>query len=135
MQDSTGDTRHQPECDPAPLPIEYSDFSLCLDGRTFSFAKPACPDALLDLLSEQKFENDRFLPYWAELWPACECLFSFLSTFAIPARSTVCELGCGLGAISACLAAAGHRVISCDISHEACRYASHNIVGFFCMGM
>ena len=54
--------------------------------------RPASPEALID---EQAFEDDEFLPYWAELWPASLALAA-----ALPARLDgvrVVELGCGLG--------------------------------------
>ena len=40
-----------------------------------SLLRPSAPE---DLLDEEAFEHDEFLPYWAELWPAASALAAAL---------------------------------------------------------
>jgi SAM-dependent methyltransferase len=106
-----------------PVPFEING-----NGRTWKFFKPFCPEKLLDLLTEKQFEKDRFLPYWAELWPASEAMFALISEIMTPGNKTICDLGCGLGIVSAQLSANKFDVTACDISFDACLYAKHNIL-------
>ncbi|MGH3003251.1 MAG: class I SAM-dependent methyltransferase [Gaiellaceae bacterium] len=71
--------------------------------------RPASPEALID---EREFEQDEFLPYWAELWPAARALAAVLP--ASLARLRVVELGCGLGVPSLVAAARGGEVTATD---------------------
>ena len=54
--------------------------------------RPDDPDELLD---EESFGDDEFMPYWAELWPAGLTLAHELPERLDGVR--VVELGCGLG--------------------------------------
>lgn len=96
-------------------------------GREWTLLRPADPDAILDAMSEEEYARDQFLPYWAELWPATHALLSALNAVVPSTKTTVCDLGCGLGCIGAILAALGHRTIALDIAPSACRYAAANI--------
>jgi predicted nicotinamide N-methyase len=81
---------------------------------TLSLLRPAAPDALID---ESAFEQDEFLPYWAELWPAATALAG-----ALPERLEgvrVIELGCGLGVPSLVAAARGADVTATDWAEDA----------------
>ena len=65
-----------------------------------------------ELLDEEAFARDEFLPYWAELWPAALAL-----AHALPARFDgvrVVELGCGLGVPSLVASARGATVTATD---------------------
>ncbi len=75
--------------------------------------RPASAEALLD---EQAFEEDEFLPYWAELWPASRALAGALPDVA---GLRVVELGCGLGLPSLVAAARGAEVTATDWAPDA----------------
>ncbi len=100
----------------------------CGTGQTFKFIRPADPDEVLDAISNEQYEKDHFLPYWAELWPSSQALFNYIFSLQLPARTKVTELGCGLGHISSVLAFRGLNVLSMDISPIACKYAHKNII-------
>src|SRR4051794_24635403 len=84
-------------------------------GRELTVLRPRDSEALLD---EHAFEEQEFLPYWAELWPSGVALAR-----AIAARSLrgarVLELGCGLGLPSLAAALGGGRVMATDWSPAA----------------
>lgn len=71
--------------------------------------RPRDPDALID---EEAFEDDEFLPYWAELWPAALSLARALTMEV--AGQVVVEVGCGLGIPALVAAAHGARVTAID---------------------
>ena len=79
-----------------------------------SLLRPAAPEELLD---EEAFEHDEFLPYWAELWPAASALAAALPADLDGVR--VVELGCGLGVPSLVAAAAGREVVATDWAADA----------------
>lgn len=88
---------------------------------------PANPDEVLDSVTEEQYEKDRFLPYWAELWPSSKVLFEFIEEQHFPSGTLVCELGCGLGVISTLLASKGCTVVSVDIASDGCGYTYANL--------
>jgi predicted nicotinamide N-methyase len=76
------------------------------------------PRSAEDLLDEDAFERDEFLPYWAELWPSGLALGRHVSALQI-GGCRVLELGCGLGIPSIGAAIAGACVLATDWSPEA----------------
>jgi predicted nicotinamide N-methyase len=79
-----------------------------------SLLRPVAPEELID---EEAFARDDFLPYWAELWPAALALADALPHGLDGVR--VVELGCGLGVPSLVAAARGARVTATDWACEA----------------
>jgi predicted nicotinamide N-methyase len=79
-----------------------------------SLLRPAVPE---DLLDEEAFADDEFLPYWAELWPAASALAAALPTDLSALR--VVELGCGLGVPSLLAAKRGAQVVATDWAPDA----------------
>jgi predicted nicotinamide N-methyase len=79
-----------------------------------SLLRPTAPE---DLLDEEAFEQDEFLPYWAELWPAASALAAALPAELEGVR--VVELGCGLGVPSLVAAARGAEVVATDWAADA----------------
>jgi len=82
-------------------------------GVELELLRPVSPE---DLIDEEAFAQDEFLPYWAELWPAATALAE-----ALPDVSglRVVELGCGLGVTSLVAAAKGAKVTATDWAPEA----------------
>jgi predicted nicotinamide N-methyase len=87
-----------------------------------ALTRPRDADALL---SEEQFEHEEFLPYWAELWSSGVALAHDVSRRALRG-APVLELGCGLGLPSIAAALAGGRVLATDWSAEAVRAAADN---------
>jgi predicted nicotinamide N-methyase len=86
-----------------------------LPGGEVELARPRDAEALL---SEESFEREEFLPYWAELWASGLALAHDVSMRSLRARRTL-ELGCGLGLPSIAAARAGGRVVASDWSPHA----------------
>jgi predicted nicotinamide N-methyase len=77
------------------------------------------------LLDEDAFEHEEFLPYWAELWPSGVALARDVSSRSLRGARTI-ELGCGLGLPSIAAALAGGRVLATDWSPDAIRMTERN---------
>jgi predicted nicotinamide N-methyase len=90
----------------------FSD-QLVVGEVKLSLLRPSAPDELID---EKAFEQDEFLPYWAELWPASIALAAALPEVA---GLRVVELGCGLGVPSLVAAARGAEVTATDWATDA----------------
>ena len=77
------------------------------------------------LLTEEGFEKEEFLPYWAELWASGVALAHDVGGRSLRGASVV-ELGCGLGLPSIAAALAGGRVLATDWSADAVRATAAN---------
>jgi predicted nicotinamide N-methyase len=86
-----------------------------LPGGEIELARPRDAEALL---SEEAFEREEFLPYWAELWASAVALAHDVSIRSLRGKRTL-ELGCGLGLPSIAAARAGGRVLATDWSADA----------------
>ncbi len=86
-----------------------------LPGGEIELARPRDAEALL---SEESFEHEEFLPYWAELWSSAVALAHDLSLRSLRGKRTL-ELGCGLGLPSIAAARSGARVLATDWSADA----------------
>ena len=93
-----------------------------LPGGEVELTRPRDAEALL---SEESFERDEFLPYWAELWASGVALAHDVSMRSLRGGRTL-ELGCGLGLPSIAAARAGGRVVASDWSREAIAAAAEN---------
>jgi predicted nicotinamide N-methyase len=91
-------------------------------GRDLRILRPRDSETLL---TEEAFEREELLPYWAELWPSARALAREVANHALKRARTV-DLGCGLGLASLAAAAAGGRVLATDWSPEATRMAARN---------
>jgi predicted nicotinamide N-methyase len=91
-------------------------------SRRISITRPPDPEELLD---EEAFEREEFLPYWAELWPSAVALARAVAAREVDGLSVV-ELGCGLALPSIAAALAGARVLATDWSPDALAYAERN---------
>ena len=84
-------------------------------GRDFSILRPRDADSLL---TDEAFDRDEFMPYWAELWASGRALAEDVAARALRGARVI-ELGCGLALPSLAAAAAGGRVVASDWSDEA----------------
>jgi predicted nicotinamide N-methyase len=89
--------------------------TVALPGLTLQLERPHDPESLV---SEEAFEDDEFLPYWADLWPSGIALASHVASRAV-AGLRVLELGCGLGLPSLVAAANGSHVLATDWARDA----------------
>jgi len=113
------------------MPFPSQQIVIETAGKDFRFLCPQDPDMVLNSITDEQYEKDKFLPYWAEHWPSAQVLFPFIgkSKTELSAPNTrICELGCGLGIVSALLAQINHSVFSVDISPQACIYSKENIL-------
>jgi predicted nicotinamide N-methyase len=95
---------------------------IALPGAEVELMRP--PDAEA-LISEESFEHEEFLPYWAELWASAVALAHDVSLRSLRGKPTL-ELGCGLGLPSIAAALAGGRVLATDWSPDAVRATAAN---------
>jgi predicted nicotinamide N-methyase len=91
-------------------------------GLALSILRPRQADALL---SEEAFEHEEFLPYWAELWPSGIALARVVRRREVEGLR-VLELGCGLALPSIVAALGGARVLATDWSPEGLEVAAAN---------
>jgi len=95
---------------------------VALPGGEVEVLRPRDADALI---TEEAFEHEEFLPYWAALWTSAVALAHEVSMRSLRGRPTL-ELGCGLGLPSIAAARAGGRVLATDWSEEAVRATADN---------
>src|SRR5262249_39668678 len=101
--------------------LKLVEDTLRVGGVELRLLRPPEPEALLD---EERFADDEFLPYWAELWPAGLALAR-----ALPDRLEglrVVELGCGLRVRSLVAASGGAKVTAVDWAPEAVELLAEN---------
>jgi predicted nicotinamide N-methyase len=82
------------------------------------------PDAD-DLIDESAFDENEFLPYWAELWPSGLALARYVAELELAGRR-VLELGCGLGLPSLAAALRGADVLATDWAEDAIELLRRN---------
>jgi predicted nicotinamide N-methyase len=95
---------------------------IALPGAEVELMRPANAEALI---TEEAFEHEEYLPYWAELWASAVALAHDVSLRALRGRPTL-ELGCGLGLPSIAAALAGGRVLATDWSPDAVQATAAN---------
>jgi predicted nicotinamide N-methyase len=93
---------------------------LVVAGVRLRLLRPSSPEELID---EEAFAEDEFLPYWSELWPASRALAEALPDVR---GLRVVELGCGLGLPALVAAANGAAVTATDWSHDAVELLREN---------
>jgi predicted nicotinamide N-methyase len=103
-------------------PVELVEEELGLAGRRLAVLRPPDAEALID---ERAFEQEEFLPYWAELWPSGLVLARVVAARQVEGQR-VLELGCGLGLPSLAAAAGGADVLATDWSADAIELLRRN---------
>lgn len=76
------------------------------------------PPSPADLIDEERFEQDEYMPYWAELWRAGVALGRHVTQLDLAGKS-VLELGAGLGIPSLAAALGGAHVLATDWADDA----------------
>jgi predicted nicotinamide N-methyase len=102
--------------------VERIEDTVELAERTLSILRP--PDAA-ELIDEDEFAHEEFLPYWAELWPSGVALARAAERLVAPGDRVV-ELGCGLGVASVAAALAGAQVLATDWAADALDFTAEN---------
>lgn len=95
--------------------MELIDEEVEVGGRTLRLLRPPQADELID---EAAFDEDEFLPYWAELWPSGLALADAVARLELRGLRVV-ELGAGLGLPSLVAALCGAEVLASDWAAEA----------------
>jgi predicted nicotinamide N-methyase len=96
--------------------------SLRIGGRDYEFLKPRSAD---ELISEEDFNRDERIPYWADIWPSARVLADRLATLE-GHGGRLLELGCGLGVPSMVASAAGLEVLATDYYDDALEFVRLN---------
>jgi predicted nicotinamide N-methyase len=102
--------------------IRLVDSVVSLGERELTLLRPR--DSV-ELLDENAFARDEFMPYWAELWPSGLALARSLYARDLRAARVV-ELGCGLGLPSLAAALRGAGTLATDWSAEAVALLARN---------
>ena len=84
-----------------------------------------CPKSVDDLISEDDFNRDGRLPYWADVWPSALALAERIVANRGQGR-TLLELGCAVGFVTCLAAKVGYCVTATDYYQEACDFTRLN---------
>ena len=95
---------------------------VALPGGELRLLRPRDPD---ELLTDEAFDREELLPYWAELWSSSLALARVLAVRSLRGAPTL-ELGCGLGLASVAAARSGGRVTATDWSAPAVELTARN---------
>lgn len=104
------------------IPSDVVEEEVEVGGLRLTVAHPSDPDELID---EDAFEYEEFLPYWAELWPSALALGRVLERRSLDGVRTL-ELGCGLAVPSIVAALRGAEVLATDWAPDAMPFARRN---------
>ncbi len=105
------------------------EIEIRFSNTKFNFIAPADPDEVLNSVSQDEFDKDEQLPYWADIWPSSEAIFEYCTKHPIKKGSKICEIGAGLGIISAAISASAKEsfLVSTDISKDSVFYIQENL--------
>ena len=107
---------------PAALGDDFIEEQVPLQGEALRILRPRDFE---DLLTEESFEREELLPYWAELWSSGVALAAEVAVRSLRGARTL-ELGCGLALPSIAAARAGGRVTASDWAPQAVELAVAN---------
>ena len=83
------------------------------------------PPSAEELIDEAAFDEEEFLPYWAELWPSGLALARHVAARELRGLR-VLELGCGLGLPALAAALRGAEVLATDWAEDAIELLRQN---------
>ncbi len=95
--------------------MDLVEDSIAAGPLRLSVLRPRDPDAMID---EARFDENEFMPYWAQLWASGIALAAVVAARDLRGRR-VLELGCGLGLPSIAAALGGADVLATDWAPEA----------------
>jgi predicted nicotinamide N-methyase len=127
---SPDDVRHATTIDDPRLPRMaggWTSRAIDLGWTTTNLAVPNDPDSLLadeDVLAANR--RDDYMPYWASLWPAATDMATALQWADWPAKTSVLEVGCGLGLVGIAGLLRGWDVLLSDYEPQAIAAAGVN---------
>jgi predicted nicotinamide N-methyase len=106
------------------------NYRMSFASRPLILSGPMSPDDLLaEPRVEQRFDEDDYMPYWSDLWPASAGMADYLLATELrpagPHRLAV-ELGCGLGLAGVAAGMLGWHVVFTDYDADALAYAAFN---------
>lgn len=100
-----------------------TESAFCVGDWELSLLHPVSAE---DLISEEDFERDERLPYWADIWPSGRLLAAYVRQLHGAGRSLL-ELGCGAGLVATAAALAGFDVCATDYYEDALRFTTLNV--------
>jgi predicted nicotinamide N-methyase len=92
------------------------------EGQRLEILRPPSAEELID---EAAFDEEEFLPYWAELWPSGLALARHVAACEVRGQR-VLELGCGLGLPALTAALRGADVLATDWAEDAIELLRQN---------
>ena len=104
---------------------------ITIAGRVYELLAPANADRLADdPRMAERFEQDEYMPYWAEFWSSSILLAEHIAQWDMLAPNRpaphLLDLGCGLGLAGIVAAARGFEVTFADYDDDALTFASEN---------
>jgi predicted nicotinamide N-methyase len=102
--------------------FEVVSANIQIAGRSFEIFRPKSAD---DLISEEEFNRDERLPYWADVWPSSIVLAESVAGETGAGRSLL-ELGCGVGLVAVVAASVGFDVTATDYYADALQFTHLN---------
>ena len=102
--------------------VELVEETVRAGPLTLEILRPPDPGALIDV---ERFKEEEFMPYWAELWASGVALAAAVADRDVRGLS-VLELGCGLGVPSIAAALGGATVVAVDWAQEALDVTQQN---------
>lgn len=108
--------------------IVYFKESIDIAGNTFWLKRVKNLDDLVDKISDELFNEDERLPYWAELWPSALALSEYILEYPEKFKNkNVLELGCGLGLTTMALAKTQpNSLLATDYEESALQSTEYN---------
>ena len=99
-------------------------------GHRFILERVNNLDELVDQITDDLFNEDERLPYWAELWPSAQALTEYIlqspDTFK---KKDILELGCGMGLTTMALAMVNPKtLLATDYEESALQSTKKNFV-------
>ncbi len=101
-----------------------SETSYPLAGRELTLVHPQSVD---ELLSDDDFNLDERIPYWAQVWPSAVVLAERLTRFDGHGKRLL-ELGCGVGYATLAAMLAGFEVLATDYYADALLFTRLNAI-------
>ncbi len=102
-------------------------WTVTLGGRHLEILGPADEDDLLDSPEvARRFEQDEYLPYWGQLWPAAVMLAEEVLDDEPGRNRPALEIGCGLGLVAIAARLAGWDVLATDYDKDALGFTREN---------